>query len=378
MNNPTMTETPTQNPGTSALNTAVQIREQFAQERAKGLRIKDAAEALGLSEGAVIAAHGGEHERALKALPLRAEWLTILQGLEACGTVMALTRNESTVHEKDGIYQNVSATGPVGLAFSREIDLRLFFMHWHAGFAVTEASANGNRPAMHSLQFYDASGRAVHKIFARDATDMAAWNALIERFAEPAAGYVFREAAAKPAPKADSEIDVPALTQAWSAMKDTHEFFEMLRKHGAERQQAFSLVPEYCQRLEGDAVTRLLGDAAVDGVSIMVFVGSSGCIQIHTGPVSNIQPMDGANGVRWINVLDKGFNLHLRTDMIDKVWVVQKPTSDGVVTSVEVFDAAGNNMAMFFGERKPGQPELQSWRDLVAGLPRLSAATEAA
>ncbi|WP_407715389.1 hemin-degrading factor [Comamonas testosteroni] len=358
--------------------TAVQIREQFAQKRLQGLRAKDAAEALQLSEGAVIAAHGGEHERALQALPLRAEWLDILKALEACGPVMALTRNESTVHEKDGIYQNLSAQGPVGLALSREIDLRLFFMHWHAGFAVTEESANGGRPAMRSLQFYDAAGRAVHKVFAREATDMAAWNALVERFAEPSAGYVFREPAAKPAIKADAEIDVPALTQAWTDMKDTHEFFEMLRRFGAERQQAFRLVPQYCERLSTDAVAQLLGDAAVDGVSIMVFVGSSGCIQIHTGPVSNIQPMDGKDGVRWINVLDKGFNLHLRTDLISNVWLVQKPTSDGVVTSVEAFDAEGNNMAMFFGERKPGQPELQGWRDLVAGLPRKAAVAEAA
>lgn len=74
----------------------------------------------------------------------------------------------------------------------------------------------------------------------------------------------------------------------------------------------------------------------------------------------------------------KGFNLHMRTDMIANVWVVQKPTSDGVVTSVEVFDAEGNSMAMFFGERKPGQPELQSWRDLVAGLQRHAAVAEAA
>ncbi|RGE45142.1 hemin-degrading factor [Comamonas testosteroni] len=357
---------------------AVHIREQFAAQRALGLRAKDAAEALQLSEGAVIAAHGGEHERPLKAVALRAEWLEILKGLEDCGTVMALTRNESTVHEKDGIYQNLSAQGPIGLALSREIDLRLFFMHWHAGFAVTEESANGNRPSMHSLQFYDAAGRAVHKVFAREATDMSAWNALVARFAEPAAGFVFRAPAAKPAIKPDSEIDVPALAQSWADMKDTHEFFEMLRKHGAERQQAFRLVPQFCQPLLADAVTQLLGNAAVDGVSIMVFVGSSGCIQIHTGPVSNIQPMDGKDGVRWINVLDKGFNLHLRTDMIDKVWLVQKPTSDGIVTSVEVFDHEGNNMAMFFGERKPGQPELQSWRELAASLPRLNATAEVA
>jgi putative hemin transport protein len=356
---------------------AITTRTRFAEARAEGKRAKDAAQAIGVSEGQAIAAHAGEHDYPLQVVPLRAEWLDILKGLEACGTVMALTRNESTVHEKDGVYQKLSAQGPVGLALSREIDLRLFFMHWHAGFAVTEASANSDRPAMHSLQFYDASGAAVHKVFAREATDMTAWDALVDRFAEPSAGYVFREPAGKPAIKADSEIDVPALTQAWTDMKDTHEFFEVLRKFGAERQQAFRLVPQYCERLSTDAVAQLLGDAAVDGVSIMVFVGSSGCIQIHTGPVSNIQPMDGKNGVRWINVLDKGFNLHLRTDMIANVWLVQKPTSDGVVTSVEAFDAEGNNMAMFFGERKPGQPELQSWRDLAASLPRQNAVAEA-
>jgi putative hemin transport protein len=73
-------------------------------------------------------------------------------------------------------------------------------------------------------------------------------------------------------------------------------------------------------------------------------------------------------------VLDAGFNLHLREDMIKSAWIVEKPTSDGVVTSVEVFDGAGELMAMFFGARKPGNPELQPWRDIVARLPRLTEA----
>ena len=356
---------------------AAHVRALFAEQRALGLRAKEAAQALGLSEGAVVAAHGGEHGQALQSTALRGEWLAILQALQACGPVMALTRNESTVHEKTGVYQNVSAEGPVGLALSREIDLRLFFMQWHAGFAVTEASANGHKPALRSLQFFDASGRAVHKIHAKDATDMAAWEALIARFAEPSAGHVFRAPAAKAAIRPDADIDVAGLSADWRQMQDTHAFFGMLRKFGVERQQALRLVPEFCERLEPEAVTRLLENAAVDGVSIMVFVGSGGCIQIHTGPVSNIQPLDTPKGARWINVLDAGFNLHLRTDMVATVWLVQKPTSDGVVTSVELFDHAGDNMAMFFGERKPGQPELQSWRDLVAQLPRQGVAVEA-
>ncbi len=352
---------------------APEVRQRFAQARQGGLRAKEAAESLGLPEGAAIAAHAGQHGGNPQAVPLRAEWLAILQALQDCGPVMALTRNESTVHEKTGIYQKLSANGAVGLALGREIDLRLFFAQWHAGYAVTELAGQPGRPALRSLQFFNAQGRAVHKVYAREATDMAAWEALVARFAEPSAGYLFRRAQPGAQPRADADIDVPGLSRAWDAMQDTHEFFDLLRRFGVERQQALRLVPRHCVRLAPESVAQLLGDAAVDGLSIMVFVGSGGCIQIHTGPVHNIQPMDTPGGARWINVMDPGFNLHLRCDMVASVWAVQKPTADGVVTSVEAFDAQGELMAMFFGERKPGNPELQGWRELVAGLPRLAA-----
>jgi len=86
-----------------------------------------------------------------------------------------------------------------------------------------------------------------------------------------------------------------------------------------------------------------------------------GCIQIHTGPVVRIEPRGP-----WINVLDDGFNLHLRTDLVASAWVVRKPTVDGDVTSVEIYDATGEMMVQFFGERKPGQTERDDWRQLIA------------
>ncbi len=197
---------------------APQIRSRFAQARAAGQRHKDAAASIGLSEGEAIAAHGGEHDQPLKAVPLRGPWLELLQALEACGPVLALTRNESTVHEKTGVYQKLSATGPVGLALGADIDLRLFFTQWHAGFAVTEHTGNpGNRPAL-SLQFFDASGLAVHKVFCREATDRAAFEDVMRRFGEPALGYLFRPKPPVAATRADGEIVAPGLLAAWESM----------------------------------------------------------------------------------------------------------------------------------------------------------------
>ena len=383
------TATTTIAPAALSVAQAADLRAQYAAQRAKGLRAKDAAEAAGSSEGQAIAAHAQQLTGAtdgLQVRPLGTAWVEMLQALEACGTVMALTRNDGTVHERSGTYLNVSAGGAmgplVGIALGEDIDLRLFFASWHAAYAVTEPSAHGGNGVLRSLQFYNRNGRALHKVFAREATDLAAWNALVDRFALPAdadaaslPGFDKPEARKPVAVPADSSIDVPALQTAWAAMQDTHAFFSVIKKAGAERQQSFRLVQgQFSHALAKGAVTQLLNEASFSQTPIMVFVSSGGCIQIHSGPVQRIEPMTTPKA-EWINVLDEKFNLHLRTDLIANVWLVEKPTSDGIVTSVEVFDEYGDLMAMFFGTRKPGQPELAAWRELATGLPRL--ATEA-
>ncbi|MEZ2292765.1 hemin-degrading factor [Variovorax sp. RCC_210] len=365
-------------------------RARFAALRAKGMRHKDAAAAMGLSEGAAVAAHTGAHDNALRATRLRGPWVDLLQALELCGPVLALTRNETTVHEKTGVYEKVSGSEAMGLALGEAIDLRLFFSRWHAGFAVSEAAANpGVAPSL-SLQFFNPQGVAVHKIFVRDATDRDAFQSVIDTYTAPVAPnapVVFVPAEDKAAPRDDSAIDRAALAEAWRGMKDTHEFFGLLNKFGVERQQSFRLTEgEFTQRAELGAIGGLLNEAAFDGTPIMVFVGSPGCIQIHSGPVVRIESMEmkghgngngeGAAPMRWLNVLDPGFNLHMREDRIASVWIVEKPTSDGIVTSVEAFDQAGELMAMFFGARKPGQPEREEWRRIVRVLPRLQPAAQ--
>ena len=340
------------------------LRDRFQAARAGGKRAKDAAESLGISEGEAVAAHTGQHDATLKATPLKGPWVELLQALELCGPVMALTRNESTVHEKTGTYRNITATGHMGLALGHDIDLRLFFSRWHAGFAVFEPASNpGNLPAQ-SLQFFDAHGMAVHKVFARSETDHEAFNDIIGQFSDVDHQTEFTLAPPKPVIKPDAELDSAGFAQAWSEMTDTHQFFGLINKFGAERQQAFRLVEgRFAQRAKPEVVRALLDEASMDGTAIMVFVSSSGCIQIHSGPVKRIEPMVTPTA-QWINVLDAGFNLHLREDMIQNAWIVQKPTEDGVVTSVEVFDANGDLMAMFFGSRKPGVPEQQALRPL--------------
>lgn len=324
----------------------------------KKLRNRDAALALGISEAELMASAAGDGVTRLEG-----DFRDLLKRIPELGTVMALTRNESCVHEKDGPYKDISAEGTMGLALGEEIDLRLFFNHWKHAYAVTE---EGTRGALHSLQIFDAAGNAVHKIYLRPASNAGAYRKLVADFtsSNQAPGETVKPQAPRAVPKPDSDIDIAGMRAAWAGLKDTHDFFGMLRKFGVTRTQALRLGgTEFAREVPNSVARSVLEAAAADKLDIMVFVGNQGCIQIHTGPVRNIKVMD-----KWVNVMDPGFNLHLREDRIVQSWVVVKPTVDGVVTSVEIYDADHELIAQFFGKRKPGIPENPAWRELVARL----------
>jgi putative hemin transport protein len=322
------------------------------------LRARDAAGALGVSEAELVAAGGVGQVRRLGG-----DWGELLKALPALGRIMCLTRNEHCVHERKGRFEDVSVNGLMGLVLGPDIDLRIFFSHWKSGFAVADQGPHGARL---SLQIFDGHGVAVHKIYSTPETDMAAFEALIARFHDvgPFGPLELTPVPAPAAAKPDAAIDREGFVAAWAGMKDTHEFFPLLRKFGVQRLQAMRLAgPRFANAVGLDAVEKAFTVAAAQALPIMVFVGSRGVIQIHSGPVANLKTMGP-----WFNVLDPDFNLHLRADRVASAWVTRKPTDDGIVTALELFDADGETIALIFGVRKPGKPELTAWRDLAESL----------
>lgn len=336
---------------------------QMVREKQPGIRIRDAAQYLGCSEADLVATRLGSDVMLGGTERLRGPWPDVIATIGKLGPVRALTRNDLVVHERDGIYGKLSVEGHVGLIAGDAIDLRIFFHHWKHGFAVAEPFRDDYR---FSLQFFDAAGMAVHKIYATEHTDLVAFEAIVARFRNPE--QLWESIAPPPVTKSesrpDSECDAALLRRAWSELRDTHDFFPMLRKLRLDRQQSFRLVgPDYALPLSNDSTRRLLLSASQTNLPIMVFVGNPGTIQIHTGPVQNLLETGP-----WFNVLDSNFNLHLREDAIATSWLVRKPTADGVVTSLEVFDRRNDLVVSLFGKRKPGMPELDDWRRLAESL----------
>ncbi len=325
------------------------------------LRERDIAAQLGISEAALVAAECG-----LTAIRIDGDANRFLERAAELGEVMALTRNESAVHEKIGVFENITPGKHASIVLGENIDLRIFPGAWAHGFAVTKTDGDDVR---RSLQFFDKQGTAVHKIHLRAASNLDAYNSIVEAFRLEDQSQEF---AAVAAVESISEgeiapVDVAVLRDEWSRMTDTHQFHGLLRKLKLDRRQALEAIGEdFAWKLQPSTVEDMMRESAKVGLPIMCFIGNHGVIQIHSGPVANIQTMGP-----WLNVMDPTFHMHLRTDHLAEVWAVRKPTTDGHVTSLEALDAKGEMVVQFFGKRKEGYAERDDWRTIMENLARL-------
>lgn len=327
------------------------------------LRERDLAAKLGISEAQLLAAHVGQG-----VTRIAADMDRIIPALNRLGEVMALTRNESCVIEKVGIYDGFRGGQHAALVINEEIDLRLFPRHWVHGFAVEKTLDDGG--IRRSIQIFDAAGDAVHKVFLRENSVDEEWDVLVSDLTCEDQSDTLKVAAREPVEDAIVDVEKAArLREEWDKITDTHQFLQMVRKLKLNRLGAYRIAgAPYVRPLATSSITALLEHAAATQLPIMAFVGNSGCIEIHTGPIETLKPMGP-----WINVLDPNFNLHLRTDHIAEIWQATKSTRRGDAISVEAFDANGALIIQFFGVL--AEPEAAAkWNELVFGLEGLQEA----
>ncbi len=159
----------------SSIAALLERRKAILAEEPK-LRARNLAEKLGISEAELVALGSAQ----ATVTRLRPEWTAIIGAVGGLGRVMALTRNESVVHERKGVYGALEGGAHVGLIVGDDIDLRIFFSQWKSGFAQVVRMEDATTRL--SLQFFDAQGTAIHQIYQTDKTDTPAFDDLLPPF----------------------------------------------------------------------------------------------------------------------------------------------------------------------------------------------------
>ncbi|NLA52083.1 MAG: hemin-degrading factor [Alcaligenaceae bacterium] len=327
--------------------------EKLLQEQPR-LRVLNVAEALGVKERDLVQADCC----GIKSNYLGEDYKTIFKRLSMLGEVMALTRNPWCVHERHGCYEKIGVGGSEhGIVLGPDIDLRMFFENWGTVWLVDQ---NGRQ----SIQFFDKQGVAIHKVYITEKSNTIELQKLVQQFEQDkAAVAALTEAAEKPAYKSAPSN----FREEWLGLKDTHDFFPLLKKYSVKRIDALKAAGEdLAQEIPLESIETMLKRAVAEQLPIMCFVANNSMVQIHGGVIKKLLRTGP-----WFNILDPKFNLHLNTEAIDSVWVVNKPTVDGYVTSIEAYTENGNLVVQFFGLRKPGIPENKAWRALLESLCRI-------
>jgi len=354
--------------------------EKLRAEQPK-LQIRDAARALSVSEAELLATGIGKTVTLLKNDDHAAR--EIMRRALDLGKVLALTRNENGVLERTGVATRIAQDAAAAQAaagapndperearmrniaggyLGGEIDLRFNFANWKHAFAVVQPGRDGQ--ISRSLQFFDATGTAAHKLYLKNEAAVGIFDKLVADFRAPDQNAALKVVpiAPKQAEKADSAVDVKEFQLAWKEMTDVHQFNRLLGEFGISREQAMRLAPEgVVQRVSPKAVRNLLDESARQKLPIMAFLGNGSVTQIFSGVIEKT----AASG-DWYNVLDPDFNLHLRETAFNSGYVVQRAG----VTSVEFFDKNGELVVTFFGVRERAKPQPQTWVDLTRNLPK--------
>lgn len=319
------------------------------------LRIRDAAKQLKVSEVELVALGLGTTTTRLSS-----DFKTLLKRLPELGSVMALTRSDAAVHEITGYFSELSLHSDTALFFRPGLDTRYFLNDWHYGFAVNE---NGRL----SLQFFDHLGQAVHKIYLNEHSNQAAYEQLIVEFkaSEQTPLTLFNTVHTATTPEPD--IDLIELRQAWSQIQDVHEGNRIIKRYGHQRPAVYrALGSEYAEALDTSCIEWLLTALSSEQLPLMLFAMNEAAVQSYSGKIEKLLRTGP-----WFNILDPQFNLHLRTQEIGEVWRVRKPSADGWVTSLDVFDWHGQEILVFTDQRERGQQESSRWTELLMSYPSL-------
>ncbi|WP_158583962.1 hemin-degrading factor [Salinibius halmophilus] len=323
------------------------LSKAWAQLRAEQpkLRIRDAAKVLNVSELELALLEPGTEL-------LVHQPHVLLGSMHKVGKIMALTRNEAAVHEVKGTCGELRGGEQGGLMLG-EIDTRLFFKRW----AYTLYINQGERQ---SIQFFDGCGDAIHKVFATKQTNLDAWHELVDEHRSANPLMFEKHAKPRPEPLADT-TNVDVLRQEWRAITDVHQFMALLKRHNISRLRAFELAGrEFARQADVGKLVSLFEAIRDSSQEIMIFCHNQGLVQIYSGRLSKLVAMGD-----WYNVLDPDFNLHLNLSLVSQVWTSVRPSADGDIHCVDLFDANGGQLLQIFSRRSEGNSEPTFWSPLI-------------
>lgn len=305
---------------------------------------------------------------------LQGEFAPLMKRLATLGNLTEVTSNSSALLEKDHVSGALYLDNEMEFSPAETMHLRIFYPQWEHGYALEEDDADGSTGntsssgRQHSLQFFDRYGNMMHKIVLGENGDIASFRQLVSDHAaaEQLAPHLIhpRESDTEGNDDSRDRIDVDALRADWAHTHNHDDFVQRQEAFDQQRLRKLRLAGKaFAYQVANDSARVILQRMTEFGTSIMAQVGNAGIVQAYYGKIKNIRVKDSR-----LKIMNAGFRMQLREDHIDSIWVAKKPTTDGIITSLELFNRQGTHIASFLSKKSNGQPEPREWREAIMRL----------
>ncbi|NRB51829.1 MAG: hemin-degrading factor [Saprospiraceae bacterium] len=338
--------------------TSLQERYKELKLAKPSLRLREASRMLNVTELELLELNLGSG-----VVRLSGSWEEMLIQLSTLDIIKAVTSNKYVTNEKIGRYDsNVFYQGQETRDLCEgSIDVRFFLKNWVHAYAVRTVRP---KEVLHSLQFFDAYGVAIHKIYLTPKSNPLGFQKLLEKYRAKNQKKRAKLKQLRKKSKASSNITVERrrkFQMEWLQLKDIQDFSSLLTKYKIARVDALQMAPKaYATKIPNAAILSILRATGAREIPMKIMVGNLGCLQIHTGPLKMIEETE-----QWFKIRGAGFNLLLNRHGVADSWVVKKPARYGLVTSLELFDPNGDMLLSCHGKREVQTAERKEWREII-------------
>ncbi|PXW96127.1 putative heme degradation protein [Sphaerotilus hippei] len=331
---------------------------------------------MGLSEGELMAAHVGAGPRhrpsagvPLQAVRLRPRWLGLLARLESLGELTLSTRNEAGELSVTACWQPGDLEGAdlELLGFDGPLRHRLHCTtrSWHQGYATEEAHACR---VVRRLQFFDDRGERLCSLTLPGDGDVTAWLALVARWADPdqrPGGLLSVRPASVATRVVSPVVDALAWRRTWASSRHEQALHEAGVDLGLSAEAALQLVgARYAQPVDSEALSEVLADAALQGLSLDVSTGCGSAWLTVRSEAAGVR-LDGSCRCPRLHVSGPGMDWRLCESPLHRAWLVRRPSTYGLRTSLELFAASGQRLARVAARHETLRGDPCAWRLLL-------------
>lgn len=315
------------------------------------------------SEADIMAARCGQ-----QAKRLQPHWPTLLTHLSRLGPTLFVTRHGNTSHEKLLHLYKIALSGNVASIHDQDGSLELDLSHWHCGFALHE----GDDPhsACISLHFFDIHGKLLHSIYPMLSSMELGTAFLNKLYSADQTPQEFLLPPTQLRRRSRATVDTASLTVHWRHLQNCQAIPVILQKHQVSRLQALqALPPEFATPAARTAFQTLMQQTVERNMPVELSLFNPGVRQTHRGLLENHRGDGFANRSH-----DAWFRLNLDSLDLHSAWVVHKPTANGMVSSLELYNHHGEPVLMLSDMPNAGLPQTLEWQSLLYNLTTATAA----